>query len=69
MLYQSKTEELCHNLKENVNARIADMERQLQDILREKEAQEQDTEKKKADLLYKQDELRCISQEMNRLLL
>ena len=68
-LYQSKTEELCHNLEENVNARIADMERQLQDILREKEAQEQDAEKKKAGLLYKQEELRRISQEMKRLIL
>ena len=68
-LYQSKAEEICQNLKENIDARIADMERQLQDILQEKEAQEQDAEKKKADLLYKQDELRCISQEMNRLLL
>ena len=68
-LYQAKTEEFCHNLKENVNARIADMERQLQDILREKEAQKQDAEKKKAGLLYKQEELRRISQEMKRLIL
>lgn len=68
-LYQSKTEDLCHHLKENVNNRISDMERQLQDILREKEVQEQDAEKKKSALLHKQDELRRIFEEMNRVVL
>lgn len=44
-LYNEKAQTTCQNLKEAVNARIYDMERQLQDILREKEVREQDAEK------------------------
>ena len=68
-LYQERTEEICRKLQESVNARIDDMEHQLQDILREKEAREQDATKKKKYLLSKQDELHYISQELNRLVL
>ena len=69
VFYQTKTDALCQNLQESINARIADMERQLQDILREKETQEQDAAKKKSYLLSKRDELHRISQELNRLVL
>lgn len=66
-LYRKKTEECCRNLQKNVDSRIADMEQQLQDILREKEAQEQDVETKKDYLLSKKEELRRLSQELSRL--
>ena len=68
-LYLAKAEEVCKDLQENVNARISDMEHQLQEILREKEAQEQDADNKKSYLLSKQEELRRISHELNRLAL
>ena len=65
--YQERADAFCRNLQESINARIADMERQLQDILREKDAQEQDAEQKKSYLLSKQEELRRLSQELNHL--
>lgn len=68
-MYQSKVDAVCGNFEKQVRGRIEDMEQQLQNIIREKEAQEQDAEKRKSYLLAKQEELRHISQEMNRLVL
>ena len=68
-LYQTRTEEVCRSLKERVDARVKDMERQLRDILREKESQEQDAEKERRYLQAKLEELRRISQDLNRIAL
>ena len=68
-LYKEKTEALCRDIQGSVNARIADMEWQLQNILSEKESKEQDAERKKSYLLSKQAELNKISGELNRLVL
>ncbi len=68
-LYKEKTEALCRDIQGSVNARIADMEWQLQNILSEKESKEQDAERKKSYLISKQAELNKISGELNRLVL
>ena len=66
-IYKSSADEYCRNLQKNVNRRLEDMERQLQDIIREKEAQEKNAEQQKVFLMGKKKELNAISQELNKL--
>ena len=62
--YKAKVTELCRQVQEAVDARIGDMEAQLQSILKEKEAQEQEAQARQAMLKEKQEELRKLAREL-----
>ena len=62
--YHAKAKELCRQVQESVDVRIGEMEAQLQDIIREKEAKEQDALARQAMLKEKQEELRTLAREM-----
>ena len=65
--FQTQTRELCKSIQKDIDARIDDMERQLKEILAEKETQEQDT-KSQCDYLAKmKDELKRIDNEVRQL--
>ena len=65
--FQTQTRELCKSVQKDIDARIDDMERQLKEILAEKETQEQDT-KSQCDYLAKmKDELKRIDNEVRQL--
>ena len=68
-MYQAQTEAACQSAQESVHARIDDMERQLREILRQKEAQEQDAKQQAAHLMQKQHEMHEISQELTKMIL
>lgn len=65
--FDSNAKNMCDNFQRGVNARINDMERQLKDILREKESMEQDASRKKNYLLQRQNELSQIEKNLNSL--
>ena len=65
--FTSLVDGFCKNIKQDVDDRLDDMERQLQDIIEEKETKEQDAEREKAYLLGKKDELRKISRDLHEL--
>ena len=62
--YKKNADDICNNFQDKVDARIDDMQKQLQNILREKKSQEQDAARKKNYLLQKQNELRIIEQNL-----
>lgn len=65
--YQNRVEELCHQVQESVDVRIGEMEAQLQNIIKEKEAREQEAQARQAMLKEKQEELRALAREMESL--
>ena len=66
-IYQSGADKVCRELQLSVNGRLDDMERQLQNIIKEKEAQERNAEQQKAYLMGKKQELARIAGELNKL--
>ena len=62
--YKKNADDICNNFQDKVDARIDDMQNQLQNILREKKSQEQDATRKKNYLLQKQNELLKIEQNL-----
>lgn len=65
--FQTQTQELCKSIQKDIDARIDDMERQLKEILAEKETQEQDS-KSQCDYLTKmKDELKRIDDKVQQL--
>lgn len=62
--YRGRVDELCRQVQESVDVRIGEMEAQLQNIIKEKEAREQDAQARQAMLKEKQEELRALAREL-----
>ena len=62
--YLARVEELCRQVQESVDVRIGEMEAQLQNIIKEKEAREQEAQARQAMLKEKQAELRALAREL-----
>lgn len=67
--FQTQTQELCKSVQKDINARIDDMERQLKEILAEKETQEQDSKSQCEYLTKKQDELKRLGNTVRQITL
>ena len=65
--YLSQIQDACSSIEQTANARIDDMERQLQTVIKQKEAKEQDIEQERKILNNKRDVLQNISNELNTL--
>ena len=61
--FESQTSELCANVQSVINARIDDMDRQLKNILAEKDSREQDVQKQREFLQQKQRELKALAEQ------
>lgn len=67
--FQTQTQELCKSIREDIDARIDDMERQLKEILAEKESREQDSKSHCEYLARKKDELTALGNNISRIAL
>ena len=65
--YNADADDICRRFQAGINARIDDMDRQLKDILREKESREQDVARQKNYLTVKQNQLRQLEKNLDAL--
>lgn len=66
--FKAQTAEICDSVQSAVEARIDDMEKQLKDILTEKESKEQDAQQQCEYLNRKLSELKTITAEVSRVI-
>ena len=62
---ESHTRKICSNVQTAINARIDDMDRQLKEILAEKDSREQDAKKQFNLLQQKQKDLNSLAEQIN----